>query len=173
MAKPNISVSTYVSHESIERKIYLIRNQHVMIDADLANLYQVPTKVLIQAVKRNLQRFPGDFMFQLSQDEFKILRSQFVTSSWGGRRYPPFAFTEQGIAMLSSVLNSEIAIQLNIHIIRTFVRLRELILTHKDLQKQIEEISKQYDQKFQVIFEVRISVGVSNRFGINFPAFRS
>lgn len=153
MPKSTISVNTYVSYESIERKIYLIRNQRVMIDSDLANLYQVPTKVLVQAIKRNIQRFPDDFMFQLTLEEFKILRSQIVTSSWGGRRYPPFVFTEQGVAMLSSVLNSEVAVQLNIHIIRTFVRLRELILTHKDLQKQIEEMGKKYDRKFQVIFE--------------------
>ncbi len=149
----SIRVSTYVSYESIERKIYLIRHQRVMMDSDLAALYQVPTKVLVQAVKRNLQRFPHDFMFQLTQEEFKILRSQTVTSSWGGRRYPPFAFTEQGVSMLSSVLNSELAIQLNIHIIRTFIRIRELILTHKDLQKQIENMGKKYDRKFQVVFE--------------------
>jgi len=117
--------------EIIESKIYLIRGHKVMLDSELAELYEVETKVLIQAVKRNVQRFPEDFMFQLNDREFMNLRSQTVTSSsgHGGRRYIPYVFTEQGVAMLSSVLNSERAVQVNIAIIRTFVKLREMLST--------------------------------------------
>jgi len=111
--------------ERIEAKILLIRGQKIMLDKDLAELYGVETKVLIQAVKRNIERFPEDFMFQLTKEEFEILRSQFVTSSWGGRRYLPYAFTEHGILMLSSVLNSERAILVNIQIMRTFTPLEQ------------------------------------------------
>jgi len=103
-------METIVPIEVIERKIYIIRGQKVMLDSDLAELYNITTKVLVQAVKRNLRRFPADFMFQLTNQEVAILRSQFVTSSWGGRRYVPYAFTEQGVAMLSSVLNSDRAV---------------------------------------------------------------
>ncbi len=124
-----------------------------MIDHDLAALYGVETKVLIQAVKRNLERFPEDFMFLLTEKEFKILRSQFVTSSWGGRRYIPYVFTEQGVAMLSSVLRSKRAIQVNIQIMRTFTKLKSLLATHKDLQRKIEEMEKKYDQQFRVVFD--------------------
>ena len=123
------------------------------MDQDLAELYNVDTKVLIQSVKRNIKRFPGDFMFQLTKEEFIDLRSQFVTSSWGGRRYYPYAFTEQGVAMLSSVLNSERAIRVNIQIIRTFTQLRELLATHKDLREKIENIEKKYDKQLREIFE--------------------
>ncbi|MFA5780117.1 MAG: ORF6N domain-containing protein [Elusimicrobiota bacterium] len=139
--------------ERIENKIYFIRGQKVMIDHDLATLYGVETKVLIQAVKRNLERFPEDFMFLLTEKEFKILRSQFVTSSWGGRRYIPYVFTEQGVAMLSSVLRSKRAIQVNIQIMRTFTKLKSLLATHKDLQRKIEEMEKKYDQQFRVVFD--------------------
>ena len=124
-----------------------------MLDAHLAVLYGVATKVLIQAVKRNIERFPVDFMFQLTTDELQILRSQFVTSSWGGRRYPPYVFTEQGIAMLSSVLRSQQAIQVNIEIMRAFVQLRKMMDSHKDLRQKIENLEKKYDKNFKVVFE--------------------
>jgi hypothetical protein len=142
-----------VLFEIIERRIYLIREQKVMLDADLAELYQVPTKVFNQAVKRNLERFPSDFMFQLTREETKILRSQIVTSNWGGRRYLPYAFTEQGVAMLSSVLKSKRAVQVNITIMRAFVRLREILATHRDLARKLEEMEKKYDTQFRVVFE--------------------
>ncbi len=112
--------------EIVMRKIYLIRDLKVMIDRDLAELYGVETKKLKQAVKRNIERFPNDFMFELNQEEFENLRSQFVTSIWGGARYKPMAFTEQGVAMLSSVLNSKRAIAINIKIIRIYNKLRQL-----------------------------------------------
>ncbi|PWT96842.1 MAG: DNA-binding protein [Terriglobia bacterium] len=126
----------------IERRIYLIRAEKVMLDSDLAELYQVPTKSLNLAVRRNAERFPEDFMFQLTKEEYENLRFQFETSSsgYGGRRYLPYAFTEQGVAMLSSVLNSQRAVQVNILIIRVFVRLRELLATHKDLARKIEQL---------------------------------
>jgi phage regulator Rha-like protein len=135
--------------ELIERRIYLIRNQKVMLDVDLADLYQVPTKRLNEAVKRNQDRFPEDFMFQLTKEEAESLRSQFVisnlrsqfaTSSYGGRRYLPYAFTEHGVAMLSSVLNSARAVQMNILIIRAFIKLRDLLATHKDLAARMEKL---------------------------------
>ncbi len=151
-----IPVNTYISHESIERKIYLIRGIKVMLDSDLAGLYEVDTKILNKAVRRNLDRFPEDFMFQLNANEFENLRFQFGTSSWGGRRHTPQAFTEQGIAMLSSVLNSKKAIRANILIIRTFTRLREFLITHKDLQRKIDDLEKKYEdqgQQIQSIFE--------------------
>ena len=118
--------------ETIESKILLIRDQKVLVDKDLASLYGVATKALNQAVTRNISRFPSDFMFQLSDMEFKNLKFQFGTSSWGGTRKKPFVFTEQGVAMLSSVLRSERAVQVNIAIMRAFVKLREIISTHKD-----------------------------------------
>ncbi len=125
-----------------------------MLDADLAELYWVSTKALNQAVKRNKGRFPSDFMFQLNQKEFNILKSQVVTSSqWGGRRIPPYVFTEQGVAMLSSVLNSERAIQVNIEIMRAFVRLREIVATHKGLARKLEALEKKYDSQFKVVFD--------------------
>ena len=128
--------------EIIERRIYLIRGQRVMLDSHLAELYHVETKALNRAVKRNLDRFPEDFMFQLTDAEARNLRYQIGTSSsgYGGRRYLPYAFTEQGVAMLSSVLNSQRAVQMNILIIRVFVRLRELLATHKDLAQKIEQL---------------------------------
>jgi hypothetical protein len=126
--------------ERITSKIYLIRGQKVMPDRDLAELYGVETKVLKQAVRRNSKRFPEDFMFELSAGEFKNLRSQFVTSSWGGIRYKPMAFTEQGVAMLSSVLNSERAIQVNNQIMRAFTKLRQMLATNADLRRKIEDM---------------------------------
>ena len=162
----------------IERKIFLLRGEKVMLDSDLAELYDVETKALNQAVKRNLDRFPQDFMFQLSSEEAgSILRSQIVTSSsetspkpsknslnlrsqivtpslgYGGRRYRPYAFTEQGIAMLSSVLASPRAIQVNIAIMRTFVQLRQMLASHADLAQKLEAMEKKYDASFRVVFD--------------------
>jgi len=139
--------------ERITSRIFIVRGFKVMVDQDLADLYSVPTKTLKQAVRRNIDRFPEDFMFELTKDEFDNLRSQIVTSSWGGTRYPPMAFTEQGIAMLSSVLNSKRAIQVNIQIMRAFTRLRQMLSTHKDLKKKIEAMEEKYDQQFQIVFE--------------------
>ena len=140
----------------IESRILLIREQKVMLDRDLAALYGVETKVLKQAVRRNIDRFPSDFMFELSDSEFKILRSQFVTSSspqWGGARYTPMVFTEQGVAMLSSVLRSKRAVQVNIEIMRAFVRLRQMMAAHKDLERKLASLEKKYDKQFKVVFE--------------------
>ncbi len=125
--------------ENIQSKIYIIRGKKDMFDKDLAKLYEVETKTLNQAVKRNVARFPEDFMFKLTEYEYENLRSQFVTSSWGGLRYLPYAFTELGIAMLSTVLNSEKAILINIQIMRTFVKLREYLATHDEIKKKLEE----------------------------------
>ncbi len=133
--------------------IFFIRNQKVILDSDLASLYEVETRVLIQAVKRNEDRFPKDFMSQLSNDEFKNLRSQSVTSSWGGRRYPPYAFTEQGVAMLSGVLNSKRAVQVNIAVIRAFVQLRQLLSSHASLSKKLSDLGHKYDAQFKVVFD--------------------
>ena len=128
--------------EAIISKIYLIRGKEVMLDRDLADLYRVETRVLDQAVRRNRRRFPKDFMFPLTPTEFKILISRSVTSSWGGIRKLPLAFTEQGVAMLSSILNSETAIDVNIRIIRVFTRMRDLLLTHKDILLKLEQLEK-------------------------------
>ena len=124
-----------------------------MIDRDLAELYGVETRALNQAVRRNIERFPSDFMFQLNGSESKNLLSQIVISSWGGTRQMPLAFTEQGVAMLSTVLNSERAVQVNIQIIRTFTKLRKLLATHGDLKRKVEEMEKKYDKNFRVVFE--------------------
>jgi hypothetical protein len=142
--------------ETIINKIYIIREKKVMIDRDLAELYGVDTKVLNQAIKRNLKRFPDDFMFQLTDEEFRNLRSQIVTSSWGGSRYRPMVFTEQGVAMLSSVLNSERAISVNIQIIRVFTRMRAMVESHKEILKKLEMLEKkdlELDEKVSLIFE--------------------
>lgn len=155
--------------DRIETKIYLIRGKKVMIDRDLAELYGVETKVLNQAVRRNIRRFPDDFMFQLNGKESLLwephpLRSQFVTSGlrsqigisrrrWGGRRYAPYVFTEQGVAMLSSVLKSERAIMVNVQIMRTFTKIREMIVSNKELREKIEKLERNYDSKFKVVFQ--------------------
>ncbi len=139
--------------ERIERKIYLIRSVKVMLDRDLAELYGVETKVLKQAVRRNIDRFPADFMFELTRDESNNLRSQIVTSSWGGARYLPMAFTEQGVAMLSSVLKSDRAIHANIQIMRAFTQLRKMVSTHKELKTKIESMERKYDKNFKVVFQ--------------------
>jgi ORF6N domain len=130
--------------EVIQNKIFEIRGHKVMLDFDLASLYNVETKVLKQAIRRNINRFPEDFMFELTKKEFENLRSQIVTSSHGGLRYMPFAFTEQGIAMLSSVLNSEKAIEINISIIRAFVTIIQFTLSYSELKTKIEEIESQF-----------------------------
>ena len=145
-----------LSEEAVISKIYLIRGQKVMLDADLAELYEVETKQLKRAVKRNIERFPDDFMFELTDKELKNLRSQIGTSSWGGVRYTPLAFTEQGVSMLSSVLNSKTAIKVNIQIIRIFTKMCEMLITHKELILEIEQIKHQltdHDNNFLMIFE--------------------
>jgi hypothetical protein len=142
--------------EYLASKIYLIRGQKVMLDMDLAELYGVETKYLKRAVRRNMDRFPEDFMFELSSNEFENLRCQFGTSSWESTRYAPMAFTEQGIAMLSSVLNSQQAIAVNIQIIRVFVRMRELIQTNKKLERRLEELEQRitgHDERITLLFE--------------------
>lgn len=148
--------------EIIERRIYLVRGQKVILDSDLADLYQVRTKRLNEAVKRNSTRFPADFMFQLTKEENDFLkaanlRSQIATSNYAGRRYRPYVFTELGVAMLSSVLNSERAVQMNIIVMRAFVKLRELMATHKDLARKIEELERQqqeYGHQLAAIYSV-------------------
>ncbi len=147
---------TAISIETIEGKILLIRGQKVIVDSDLAALYGVPTKVFNQAVKRNKRRFPSDFMFQLDYRELTILRSQIVTLKPGHgehRKYLPYVFTEQGVAMLSSVLNSERAIDVNIEIMRAFVRLRQLLSSNKELSRRLDELEKKYDAQFKVVFD--------------------
>jgi hypothetical protein len=146
--------SQLVPLESIERRIFLIRGHKVLLDSDLAALYGVTTGNLNKAVTRNVSRFPQDFMFRLTRTEFDHLRSQIgISSSWGGRRYLPRAFTEQGVAMLSTVLKSRRAIQVNIAIMRTFVRLREILATHKDLARKLEALERKYDAQFKVVFD--------------------
>ncbi len=143
-----------IQQEVIEGKIYIIRGHKVMLSNDLADLYVVEPKVLVQAVKRNKDRFPKDFMFQLTNQEFTNLKSQIVTSSWGGlRRANPYAFTEQGVAMLSSVLRSKRAVQVNIAIMRAFVKLREMLSAHKDLARKLEQMEKKYDANFKIVFD--------------------
>ncbi len=142
--------------ETIEQKILLIRGQKVLLDRDLAELYGVSTRDLNKAVSRNLTRFPDDFMIQLSKNEFENLKFHFGTSSWGGTRKLPKAFTEQGIAMLSSILNSERAIQVNIAIIRVFVKLREILSSHKELAQKLSQLERKienHDEEIKVIFD--------------------
>lgn len=143
--------------EHIERFIYYIRQRKVMMDSDLAGLYGVSTSNLNKAVKRNFDRFPEDFLFQLSKEEFDSLRFQIGISnkktSHGGRRYAPFVFTEQGVAMLSTVLSSKRAVLVNIQIMRTFVRLRQLLLSNKDLSQRLDRLEKKYDSQFKIIFD--------------------
>ena len=157
-------MKSLVPAERIERMIIVIREQKVMLDSDLAELYGVETRVLVQSVKRNIERFPPDFMFQLGKEEYdnlrfqfgisrENLRSQFVTSRWGGRRYLPYAFTEQGVAMLSSVLKSERAVRVNIEIMRAFVKMRGLMLSQEKLARKIDELEKRYDTQFKMVFD--------------------
>jgi hypothetical protein len=142
-----------VLQKTVENKILFIRGAKVMLDRDLAILYAVKTKQLTRQVRRNTSRFPDDFMFQLTKREASDLRCQFDTSSWGGRRYRPYVFTEQGVAMISSVLNSERAIQVNIQIMRTFTRLRQLMAAHGDLKRKIEGMEKKYNYQFKIVFD--------------------
>ena len=158
---------TLIPVERIEKAILLIRGHKVMLDRDLADLYAVPTKRLNEQVRRNLTRFPEDFMFQLTAEEVDALRSQIATASPAqfqmrsqsatalkrNIRFRPYAFTEQGVAMLSRVLNSERAIEVNIAIMRAFVKLREILVTHKDLARKLEELEKKYDAQFRLVFE--------------------
>jgi hypothetical protein len=150
--KDNLSI---IPDDIISSKIFLIREKKVILDHDLARLYAVETKALKQAVKRNLERFPEDFMFELTNQEFKNLRSQSVTSSWGGNRYLPMAFTEQGVAMLSSVLRSDRAIMVNIQIMRVFTKVREIIADNLNLRLEVEEIKKHLlnqDKNIELVF---------------------
>jgi len=164
-----VSGSSVIPVERIERKIFQLRGQKVMLSPHLAELYGVEPKALIQAVKRNAERFPDDFMFQLAPQEVALLRSQIVTLKTPGQnrsrsqfvtlkrgqhiKYPPYAFTEQGVAMLSSVLHSKRAIRVNVEIMRTFVRLRQLIASHADLAAKLEEMEKKYDAQFKIVFD--------------------
>lgn len=139
--------------QTIQKRIHEIREQKVMLDYDLAALYEVETKRLKEAVRRNINRFPEDFMFELSEDEFQVLRTQIASSKRGGVRYLPFAFTEQGVAMLASVLNSSKAIDMNIQIVRVFVFMRQHTLSHKDLTDKLKELETKYDKQFDDIYE--------------------
>jgi len=148
-------MKTIIPVERIENKILIIRDQKVMLDADLAELYGVTTKRLNEQVRRNLNRFPADFMFQLTAEEAGVLRSQFATSNTGrgGRRYLPFAFTEHGAIMAASVLNTPRAIEVSVFVVRAFVKLREMLAAHKDILRKLEEMEKKYDSQFQVVFD--------------------
>jgi hypothetical protein len=140
--------------ERIESAIIMMRRQRVLLSPFLAGMYGVQPRTLIQAVKRNIERFPPDFMFQLSEDEFGILKSQIVISSWGGaRRARPYAFTEQGVAMLSSVLNSPRAVQANIGIMRAFVKLRQMLASNDDLRRKLLALESKYDSQFRIVFD--------------------
>lgn len=167
---PKIS-KNIIPSERITNKIYLIRGKKVMFDRDLAELYGVETKTLNRTVKRNIDRFPDDFMFQLNEQEARILRYQFGTLGMGRySKYYPLAFTEQGVAMLSAVLRSKRAIYVSIQIVRTFVKLREMIATNKELREKIETLEKKYDQNFKIVFKaiaklIKEDVEPKNRIG--------
>lgn len=175
----NISMKKHqtsaVPAELIEQKIYLIRGQKVMLDVDLAEMYEAEVRALNQAVKRNLDRFPLDFMFQLTPEEVKNLTSQIVISSWGGRRSRPYAFTEHGVLMLSR-LRSERAVQVNITIMRTFVKLRTVLGAHAEMVRRLNDLEKKYDKQFAVVFEAirqlmePAPVPPSRRIGFNVEA---
>lgn len=168
-----MSNTDLITSERIEKAIYLIRGEKVMLDRDLALLYGVATKTLNRAVKRNLQRFPLDFMFQLTAEEAELLRYQIGTSNAGrgGRRYLPYVFTEQGVAMLSSVLNSERAILVNIEIMRAFVKLRQMLASNTELSRRLDELESKYDKQFRVVFDAirqLMSVPIRKRKEIGF-----
>jgi len=153
-AKRRTGNKAVFSQDRITQAIVLIRREKVLLDADLAVLYDVETRVLVQAVKRNIERFPMDFMFRLTKTELSDLRSQSVTSSdWGGRRYPPYAFTEQGVAMLSSVLRCDRAVQVNIEIMQAFVRLREVLPDHVELAQKLTALERKHDAQFKVVLD--------------------
>ena len=158
-----------IPDEIVMQKIYRIRGKNVMLDQDLAELYDVKTKRLNEQVKRNISRFPNDFLFQLNKEEFNDLKSQFATSSWGGRRTPPLAFTDYGVLMLSSVLNSDRAIKVNIQIIRIFAKMREMLMAHKDVLIQIEEIQKKladHDNNILLIFRYIKRIEIEKKYNI-------
>jgi len=151
-----VSKTSIVPAERIEKAILLVRKQKVMLDADLATLYGVETRILVQAVKRNIERFPEDFMFQLNKEEADFLTSQIVTLKRGRgqhRKYLPYVFTEQGVAMLSSVLRSQRAIRVNIEIMRAFIRLRQMLASHANLARKLDALEKKYDAQFKEVFE--------------------
>jgi len=148
------STSSIIPIERIYKSILVIRGHKIILDRDLAQLYGVETKVLNRAVSRNIDRFPEDFMFRLDKEEFENLRFHFGTSSWGGPRYRPRAFTEQGVAMLSSVLRSKRAVEVNIAIMRTFVKLRQILATNSALRRKIEAMERRYDEQFKLVFKV-------------------
>ncbi|MCL5020847.1 MAG: ORF6N domain-containing protein [Bacteroidetes bacterium] len=147
------SDASLIPIETIEKSILLIRGQKVMLDKDLAALYGVETKNLNKAVKRNIDRFPADFMFQMTGKELSNLKFHFGTPRWGGTTKLPYAFTELGVAMLSSVLSSKRAVMVNIQIMRTFASLREILATHKDLARKLTEMERKYDEQFRIVFE--------------------
>lgn len=148
-------MTTLIPMEIIASKIYLVRGMKVMLDRDLSELYGIETKRLKEQVRRNIERFPGDFMFELTKKELSNWRSQFATSNQEimGLRIPPFAFTEHGVLMLSSVLKSKRAVQVNIQIMRAFTQLRKMLSTHEDLKRKIESMEKKYDQQFKIVFD--------------------
>ena len=149
-----VKKTSIIPAERIERAIYFLRGQKVMLSTHLAALYGVEARVLVQAVRRNLERFPKDFMFQLTRTEFANLKSQIVISSWGGlRRAAPYALAEQGVAMLSSVLKSQRAVQVNIEIMRAFVRLRQMLASHAGLARRLDALEKKYDTQFKAVFD--------------------
>lgn len=170
-----MSKTDLISVEKIEKTIYLIRGEKVMLDRDLALLYGVETKILNRAVKRNLKRFPLDFMFQLTEDEAETLRCQIGTSNKGrgGRRYLPYVFTEQGVAMLSTVLNSDRAITVNIEIMRAFVKLRQLLASNTELARRLEELESKYDKQFKIVFDAIRQLMTKPDRGRNEIGFRS
>jgi hypothetical protein len=148
------TIRSVIPKERIEQHIYPLRGEKVMLSTNLARLYQVAPRTLVQAVTRNAERFPDDFMFQLTSEEFQNLKSQIVTSSWGGlRRATPYAFTEQGVAMLSSVLRSKRAIRVNIEVMRAFVSLRKLLASNEELARKLALLEKKYDAQFKVVFD--------------------
>jgi hypothetical protein len=144
-----------ISSQQIERSILLIRGQRVMLDNDLARLYDVTTKRLNEQVKRNLDRFPEDFMFQLNEEEGELLRSHFATSKEGrgGRRYLPYVFTEHGTVMLASILNSPVAVKASIQVVRAFIQLRQIVSTHEELLRKVNILERKYDSQFQAVFD--------------------
>lgn len=154
VTKKKTRLSTIIPLESIETKILFIRNKKVMLDRDLASLYGVTTGNFNKAIKRNIDRFPSDFMFHLTREEFTNLIFQIGRSSWGGTRSLPYVFTEQGVAMLSGVLKSRRAVRVNIQIMRVFIKMREMIFSYKELQEKIEAIEQKYDYQFKVVFDV-------------------
>jgi hypothetical protein len=153
VAEIGASIAPLRIAEGMETRIFLLRGVRVLLSHDLADLYGVPTKALLQAMRRNAERFPEDFVFQLTVDEFADVRSQVVTSKRGGARYRPYAFTEQGVAMLSSVLRSDRAIAVNIEIMRTFVKLRAMLESNKELAKKLATLEQKYDEQFGVVFD--------------------